>query len=319
METVPPSALFSNYPYATGVSRDYAYFLRGAISKASPAGHTRAYDIGANDGTLIDILLYNYATVTGIDPTPKHELVDKGYFPQDCTLDDKSVDLVTSFNVLAHQSDPDAFVKGVKRILRPDGVWVIGIPWLESLLQYEAWDTVYHEHVTYWSFQAIQRLLDRHSMWVEKVEYTPHHGGSLTVYARHGAAVGAQMGEHLVHTPEAYDFCRHAVTSRVDIWWDLYDRHRVNWYGFGAAAKGSVFAAVAGIDHTILRAILDETPDKVGKYTPQGIFIEHPYSVTPSEVGGLLVFPWNFAIELKPKLEFRFPGAVCYTTQGGRV
>lgn len=294
---VSPERLFEvNYPYRSGVSRTWMAHLRELLISIQPGS---LLDIGANDGSLVNLARSFDMPAFGIDPAPQGLGVMKGSFPRDTAgFTSDSFRTITALNVLGHVDDVHAFVAEVARLLAPNGTFIIEVPYLGSLMYNTAFDTIYHEHLSYWSGTALWRLLDDHGMGVTAWELMPDiHGGSIRVRASKGRASVSGPFDLGLLQPEIYAAFRESVKERIDYFWQQY-REGGRWAAFGAAAKGSVFCTAAGIGPDQLRYVVDETPAKQGKFTPYNVRILPLHALYADPVDKLLCLPWNFRTEI---------------------
>jgi SAM-dependent methyltransferase len=309
-EVVPPEVLYTNYVYRSGVSvtfNQHCAELAAEISAMFPH-KGQALDIASNDGTLVDKLArYGFAAI-GVDPS--QNLVDVahawgrkawcGYFPEATDNWPSGItQVITSLNVLGHVADVHAFAAEVARLLTGDGVWVVEVPWVRELLRGAEFDTIYHEHLSYWSLSALRRLGAAHGMGVIRIHFQPIHGGSVRVYFRKGATSIPEWAEDSLLDPATYDSFKIRMDRRVARFWRQYRGMEGSWAGYGAAAKGTVFAEVAGIGPDHLAFVVDETPEKQGLFTPYGVPVVPPRTAMTDNV---LIFPWNFETEIRAKL-----------------
>ncbi len=228
-----------------------------------------------------------------------------------------NADLIAANNVLAHVPDIDDFVFGFTKVLAPQGVVTFEFPWLLNLIQQNQFDTIYHEHYSYLSFMALQRVLARSHMRAFDVQRVPTHGGSLRVFACHAAAAWTLHKDHIssvmadelyagLDRGEVYAFFGERVkeTKRalLDLLIDL-KRDGKSIAGYGAPAKGNTLLNFCGIGKDFIDFVVDTTPAKQGMFLPgTRLPIQHPKFLDQKKPDYVLILPWNFKKEIMEKL-----------------
>lgn len=296
-----PTTLYTGYPYRSGVSTTFRAHCKRLVEVVGGYLHPGKWlDIGANDGTLLVAAEAAGWDVVGIDPSPQHEDVWRGTFPAFGLVG--PFHAITALNVLGHVDEVHAFVGEVARLLAPDGVFVVEVPYLLDLLTGIAFDTIYHEHLSYWTITSLRRLLAAHDLHIINLEYLPIHGGSVRVVAMKArASAEDDPSETQLLTPAPYERFHTRLDERIRRWWDTYtERH--TWGAFGAAAKGTVFCTVVGLGPSYLRYVVDETPAKQGLITPYNVPVVPLQTLLDEPVEKLLVLPWNFEDEITEKV-----------------
>ena len=305
VDLVPPDALFREYVYFTSVSGPSVESARALVASIPDrlVNNRWVVEIGSNDGYLLQFYQGSGAHVLGIDPArgPAITASCKGittlvdFFTADLARMLPRASIIHANNVLAHVPDLNDFVAGLAILLETDGVCYVEVPYLSDLLERCAFDTIYHEHAYYFSFHALDLLFRRHGLFIDSAEWLAAHGGSLRLRVTHSLS-SFHMFESLLADA-------HRMQSRVD---DLAQElrstfaslrasgHRI--WGYGAAAKATVMLNYCGIDASLIDAIADETPAKLGKYVPgTGIPIRHPDAWLAAAPPHTCVFAWNFA------------------------
>ncbi|KKI99140.1 class I SAM-dependent methyltransferase [Prochlorothrix hollandica] len=319
---------------------DYAYF--SSVS-SSWVEHSRRYvaqivercglgsaswvvELAANDGYLLQFMVQRGVPCLGIEPTAATAAAARGkgipveevFFglgeAQRLAAAGQQADLVIGNNVLAHVPDVNDFVAGIKALLKPGGVVTLEFPHLLQLLRWNQFDTVYHEHFSYFSLGVVQRIFGRAGLEVFDVEELPTHGGSLRVYGQHPEAraegVRARVGE-LVERERGFGLeemgCYGAFQGRVDRLKDefvgfLLEAKRAgrSICGYGAAAKGNTLLNYGGVKRDLLPWVCDAALSKQGKFLPGShIPIVAPSFLEQNPPDILLVLPWNLATEIR--------------------
>jgi SAM-dependent methyltransferase len=327
-ETVPPEDLFGDYLYFSSYSDT---MLAHARDLAARVMRERRLDAGSlvieaasNDGYL----LANYARaglpVLGIEPARNvaRVAVDRGvptlvdFFGRDTAArlaaDGCRADVLHANNVLAHVADLDGFMAGVAAVLKPDGIGIVEVPYVKDMLDRAEFDTIYHEHLCYFSVTALDRLARAHRLRVIDVERLPIHGGSIRVFLRHDAVAGpAGAGatalledEHAWGVSDATpyrqfaDAARQVTAELVSLVRRLKDEGRT-LAAYGAAAKGSTLLNFAGIGTDVLDFVVDRNPHKQGRFMPGvALPIAAPERLIEDMPDCVLLLTWNFADEI---------------------
>ncbi len=328
--------LFSNdYAYFSSVSeswlrhaRDYVEAMRIRFDLGSDS---RVVEVAANDGYLLQYAQRAGPRCLGIEPTAstaeaaraKGIEVREEFFGVDCATrlvdDGWAADLMVANNVLAHVPDINDFVAGFAHALKPSGVATFEFPHLMRLIADCQFDTIYHEHFSYLSLTAVQRIFERNGLAVFDVESLPTHGGSLRVYAqRSGCGTQpdcARVAEMLDYEQSvgvasaAYyaDFQHRANRVKDDFVSFLIDakRRRKTVMAYGAAAKGNTLLNFAGVRPDLLACAIDRSPAKIGKYLPGSrisiLAEEHLRRERPDYI---VVLPWNLKDEITAQLTY---------------
>jgi SAM-dependent methyltransferase len=221
--------------------------------------------------------------------------------------------LIVANNVLAHVPDINDFVEGLRLALAPDGTVSLEFPHLLQLLRGAQFDTIYHEHFSYLSLGACQRILERTGLRIIDVEPLPTHGGSLRVLAAHKddkrptqPTVHAALDEEVaagLFTPDSYASLQSQAQSvATDLLRFLVEQKRAGRtvMGYGAAAKGNTLLNYAGVRPFLLGAVFDAAPSKQGWFLPGSHIPVLPPALIPEmRPDVLLILPWNIADEVR--------------------
>jgi SAM-dependent methyltransferase len=316
VDLASPDALFREYFYYTSVSGPSVDAARRLVASI-PASQVRdrlVVEIGSNDGYLLQFYQGTGAHVLGIDPArgPAIAAACRGistlvdFFTADLARQLPQASIIHANNVLAHVPDLNDFVAGLAILLASDGVCYVEVPYLGDLLERCTFDTIYHEHAYYFSFRALATLFHLHGLAIASVEHLNAHGGSLRLCITRGPTAFAMPEPNLLAASRtmqsrmerfARDF-KSTLTSLPPRLW-----------GYGAAAKASVMLNYCGIDASLIDAIADETPAKVGRYIPgTGIPIRHPDAWLAASPSHTCIFAWNFAHVIAHRYSPRYPG-----------
>lgn len=317
-----------NYGYRSGLNQSMVRHLEGKVASladrvAFSAGDL-VLDIGSNDGTLLGAYPDRGQTRVGFDPSAEKFL---GYYQPgiDVIIDFFSAEtfrrrypgrrasIVTSVAMFYDLEDPMAFVRDVASVLAADGVWHFEQSYMPLMLERNAYDTVCHEHLEYYSLHQIKWMTDRAGLKIVDVEFNDINGGSFAVTAAHGDAPYAECVARVesvladeraagLHTRAPFDAFRARAFEHRDALNALIGRLRSEGHtvaGLGASTKGNALLQFAGIDSTMIPFISEVNPDKFGCFTPgTGIPIIPEAEARERQPDYLLVLPWHFRSNL---------------------
>ncbi len=327
---VPPELMFTNYLYIPSTSSTMlSHFEKMAddlIEKLRLTHDDLVLDIGCNDGTFLNFFHKRSLPALGVDPAKNlippvqkkniniisdffskvlaETLILQGYKPK----------LITATNVLAHIDDLHDFCSGVHTLLRGSGVFVAEFPYLVDLLEKTQFDTIYHEHLSYFSLTPLVRLFEMHDMEIFDLSRIPIHGGSIRIFVGKTGdhvvmpSVGACLREEEnleLNVDHIYDeftarvkFNAHSLTQCLKDLKRLGNRI----VGYGAPAKSSVLLNYSGISNELIEYIVDSIPCKQGRYTPgTRIPIHSEEKLNFDNPDYLVIFAWNFKDEILKK------------------
>lgn len=347
---VDPEVLYSNYPYHSSVSQTFKLHCDEMAKKLNsmwkepkkPEGWVGDYkyipkvlDIAANDGCLLREFQRNGFGVVGVEPaknlasndTVLGRALDGELIPmyndfwsdklaQNIASGGNYFDFVVATNVLAHVDDLDDFLSGVERVLIDRGVFVVEVPYLPNLIKNNAFDTIYHEHLSYFLLHPLRMKYEQHGLTIIKVEQYPIHGGSIRIYAGKGNCI-TDPSVFAMERTEAedgyYNFSTYENFKRqVEMVKTILKETMVSLKnsckkvaGYGASAKGSTLLNYCGIIGSDLEYIVDDTEAKIGKYVGGvGIKIEPFVRFYENAPDYILLLAWNFSEEMKLKTKY---------------
>ena len=324
-ESIPPEALFREYVYFSSYSETMlasCEALAGRLTRERRlAGRHLVVEIASNDGYLLQFYQQLGVPVLGIEPARNVARVaaERGiptiaeFFGVDlaATLlaDGRRADVIHANNVLAHVPDLNGVVRAMADLLRDDGVAVIETPYVRDLVERAEFDTIYHEHLCYYSLTALDTLFRRHGLVIHDVEHLPIHGGSLRVCAgrtsQPSPAVTALLGEERSRGLDRLEFyqglAEKAATIRRclrDLLGHLAGRgHRIAAYG--AAAKGATLLNYCRLGPDVIEYVVDRNKHKHGLYMPGArLPIGPPTLLTERPPDYVVILAWNLADEI---------------------
>jgi len=324
-ETVAPEQLFSHYLYFTSFAetmlRHAEQLANRVIERRGLGPDSLVIELASNDGYLLQFYRDAGVPVLGIEPAANvAEAARKrgintltrffgtevaGELHREGTL----ADVVHANNVLAHVSDLNGFVAGIARVLKPNGVAIIEVPHVKPMVESLEFDTIYHEHLCYFSLIALQALFGRHGLTVVDVERLPIHGGSLQLHVetsgKPSPAVCKLLEEERAAGLDRVGFyaefgsrVRNLKSELRSLLADLKRKDK-SLAGYGASAKGSTLLNYCGIGRETLDFIVDRSTVKQGLYTPgTHLPILAPDAVRDRRPDYLLLLAWNLADEI---------------------
>ena len=335
-ETVPPEQLFSHYLYLSSFSDTmlrHSEELANTLTLARGLdGKSLVVEVASNDGYLLQYYKRAGIPVLGIEPAANVAQVaeERGiptiarFFGRELGLElrdaAKRADVIHANNVLAHVADLNGFVAGLALVLKDDGVAVIEVPHVQPMVEKLEFDTIYHEHLCYYSLSSLQHLFERHGLNMVDVFELPLHGGSLQVHV-------ALSGQPSKRVCELLESERAARVPYLDFYRDFAEKVRQlkedlvallaglkssgdRIAAYGASAKGSTLLNYIGIGRETLDFVVDRSTVKQGLYTPgTHLLIKPPEALLTERPEHVLLLTWNFADEiLEQQKEYRARG-----------
>jgi hypothetical protein len=338
LDVVNPEILFRDYIYVTGTSETMASHnesYAATVTELLALGREDlVVEAASNDGSLLKQFQSRGVRTLGVEParnlaeaarTSGIETLDRFFNTEEALRIREAhgpAKAVIANNVLAHVDDTQGFLRGGGELIGRDGLVIFEVPYVLELLDRLEYDTIYHEHLCYFSVMALQKLCEAAGLGITRIDRVPVHGGSLRVYAgiktghcREAQELAQQEMSAGLHSLAAYEqFAARVSEHRRLLRSFLCDRltRGRSLAAYGAPAKGNTLLNYCGIDTSIIPFTVDRNPRKVGKFTPGMHIPVRPVSALldqrPDEV---LILAWNFAREIMRQQE-------AYRVQGGR-
>ncbi len=323
-----PEEIFSDYAYFSSFSDSWVDHARRYVaamqSRFGYDASSQVVEIASNDGYLLQFFAAGGVPVLGVEPAANvaaaaeergiPTLVD--FFGTELgerlRAEGKAADLVIGNNVLAHVPDSHDFVEGLRRLVKTDGVVTMEFPHLLRLMAEHQFDTIYHEHFSYFTLLTTERLFEAHGLPLFDVEEVPTHGGSLRIFAG-PEEVDRGESDRLVelrererssglHSLEGYlGFQGDVAAVKHDLLEFLIAAKREgrSVAGYGAAAKGNTLLNYCGIRTDLVDYVVDRSPHKQGRFLPgTRIPIHAPERLVETKPDLLLILPWNLSDEI---------------------
>ncbi len=328
---VDPNILFKEYHYNTGTNeslkRNFKQLVDLLVKKFNLAKNDLAVDIGSNDGTLLEEYKQYGVKILGVDPSSVAEIAIKKRIP---TIKDffgenlagniirkhGKAKIITATNVFAHIREFGSFMKGVKNLLADNGIFVTESHYLLNMVKDMQYDSIYHEHLRYYSLKPLMKLFEEFGMQVFDAERISTHGGSIRVYACHKNAynISKNVAElkkleergGLYRKETFFDYEKKVFENKLKLQEILIDlkKKKKSIAGIGAPAKGNTLLNYCNITPDIMGFIAETSALKIGKFTPgmhipvadeSRLFLEQPDYA--------LLLSWNLKDILIPKIK----------------
>ena len=334
-EYVSPEQIFTEYAYFSSYSDSWLAHAKAytelMVKRFQLGRDSLAVELASNDGYLLQYFVEQGVPVLGVEPAVNvaRAAMEKGiptlvrFFNQEMAAEmargGTQADLILGNNVLAQVPDLCSFVAGMKTLLKPQGVITLEFPHLRRLIEGNQFDTIYHEHFSYFSFLTTMKIMARFGLAVFDVEELSTHGGSLRVYARHAEDTSHPVTERVRELAEREDkagftrletyfsFDEQVKETKRNILTFLIDAKRAgkSIAGYGAPGKGNTLLNYCAIRTDFLDYTVDRNPYKHGKFLPgTHIPIFPPEHIRETRPDYVLVLPWNLKNEIREQLSY---------------
>ena len=332
-EYVSPEHIFTEYAYFSSYSDTWLQhaqaYTQSMVGRFKLDRRSRVVEIASNDGYLLRYFVEKHIPALGIEPAKNvaKAAVERGVptlveffgspLAHRLVTEGEQADLLIGNNVLAQVPNLNDFVQGMTILLKPQGVITMEFPHLMRLMAENQFDTIYHEHFSYFSFIAAEQIFTAHGLTLFDVEELPTHGGSLRIYARHtedeSKPIGGKVEELRARELEAgftnldtyKSFEEQIKETKRKLLDFLIQAKRAgkSIVGYGAPGKGNTLLNYCGIRTDFLDYTVDRNPYKQGKYLPgTHIPIHHPDRIAETRPDYVLILPWNFKDEIMQQM-----------------
>ena len=331
-----PDSIFTNYAYFSSYSKTWLYhvkqFVENVSKKFSLNEKHQVIEIASNDGYLLQFFKEFGVKILGIEPAVNiARVAQKNGVPtitkffgsktaEEIVQGGKHADFLIAFNVLPHVPNLNDFVKGLKILLAEDGIITIQFSaYILKLIEKTEFDTIYHEHFSYFSLLTLQKVFAYHDLTIFDVEETPIHGGSLRLYLKHidndsikvMESVQQKIDEEMlfgldkISTYENFQQQIINIKENVKRFFSDAKIDNKKIVGYGAAAKGNTFLNYCNIGNQSLEYVVDISPHKQGLYLPgTHIPIFHPDKIMQTKPDYVIILAWNLKEEIMEQMKY---------------
>ena len=330
-----PEEIFSEYAYFSSYSeswlnhaKEYAELM---IERFGFDSNSQVVEVASNDGYLLQYFKERDIPVLGVEPAKNvAKVAQEAGIPtvvkffgaqtaMELAAEGKHADLMNGINVLAQVPDLHDFVEGFRILLKSEGVVTIEFPHLMRLIEGNQFDTIYHEHFSYFSFFTVEKIFAKHGLTIFDVDELPTFGGSLRIYACHSEDASKPVSEQISDLLnreidagfadlELYQSFGKRVkeTKRNILCFMLTAKNEgKSIAGYGAPAKGNTLLNYCGIRTDFIDYTVDRSPHKQGHYLPgTHIAIKHPDEIRKTKPDYLLILPWNLEEEIMEQMSY---------------
>lgn len=330
-----PESIFGDYAYFSSYSDSWLEHCRHYTEEMQRRfnldHNSQVMELASNDGYLLQYFKEAGIPVIGVEPAANVAAVaiDKGiptlveFFGVETATrlakEGNSADLLLGNNVLAHVPDLNDFVAGMRLALKPGGVITMEFPHLLRLMQYNQFDTIYHEHFSYFSLHSVDRVFSKHGLAIFDVEELPTHGGSIRIYARHedvvdwpiqdsvGDLIQIEKAAGLTQLATYGEFASQVMQLKYELLDFLITARKggKQVVGYGAPAKGNTLLNYCGIGRDFVDYTVDRSQAKQGRFLPgTHIPIYSPDRLKETKPDYVLILPWNIKDEIMGHADF---------------
>lgn len=334
-EYVSVSEIFTEYAYFSSFSDTWLAHAKAyteqMIKRFSLNARSHVIELASNDGYLLQYFVQAGVPALGIEPAANvaAAAVERGvptlvkFFNRETAAEllerVEKADLLLGNNVLAQVPDLNSFVAGMKLTLKPNGVITMEFPHLVKLIEERQFDTIYHEHFSYFSLYSAEKIFAAHGLRIFDVDQLPTHGGSLRIYACHAEDHSKNVSTNVlslrsqeekvgISTLESYSsFTERVEETKYRLLEFLIQAYRDGKQvaGYGAPGKGNTLLNYCGIRSDLLPYTVDRNPYKYGKFLPGShIPIFSPERIRETKPDYILILPWNLKNEIMQQLSY---------------
>jgi len=334
-EFVAPGDIFSEYAYFSSYATSWVEHARHYVERMRErlklTKQSLVIEIASNDGYLLQHFVEAGVPVLGIEPAANiAEVAREKGIRTDVSFHGRAnaariveqygrADLVCGINVLPHVPDLNDFVAGMKLLMKPDGVATMEFPHLQRLMEQNQFDTIYHEHFSYFSFMTVEKVFAAHGLTLFDVDELPTHGGSIRIYARRADDLAKACTARVAELRERE---RNLGFDRIATYRDFGERVKATKrnildfliglkrsgkqiVGYGAPGKGNTLLNYCGIRTDFLDYTVDRNPYKQGKFTPgTHIPIHAPEMIGKTRPDYIFILPWNLQAEITQQMAY---------------
>jgi SAM-dependent methyltransferase len=328
-ESASPEEIFSDYAYFSSTSESWLRHAKAYVEMITErlelGPESQVVELASNDGYLLQWFVERGVPVLGVEPAANvaAEAVERGipthvaFFGSETAEDllgqGFAADLLLGNNVLAHVPDLNDFVEGVRILLKPGGTATFEFPHLLQLIERNEFDTIYHEHYSYFSLLAVSKVFERYGLGVVDVEELRSHGGSLRLFVQHDGQPGERVEALLAREREArldrlerYEEFEQQVRATKRDLLELLIRLRregAQIAGYGAAAKGATLLNYCGVRSDLVDYLVDISPHKQGLHQPgTRLPIHAPQRIAETKPDYILILAWNLRAEIMSQM-----------------
>lgn len=331
-EYVKPDDIFTEYAYFSSYSTSWLEHARSYVDRVSEqlslGSNSMVVELASNDGYLLQWFVEKGIPCLGVEPAANvaEAAIEKGvptrvaFFgeeeAQKMVAESIKADLILGNNVLAHTPYLNSFVSGMKTLLATGGTITMEFPHLLRLMQENQFDTIYHEHFSYFSLMTVRKVFAAHGLEVFDVEQLPTHGGSIRIYVKHAddqrivtTAVHEVLSDEQVYGLDRLEtygrFAEQVKETKRKLLDFLVTANNdgAQVVGYGAPGKGNTLLNYCGIRTDLLRYTVDRNPYKQGTYLPgTRIPVSTPNKISETRPDYVLILPWNLKHEIADQM-----------------
>ncbi len=334
-ESSSPKEIFSDYAYFSSYSSTWLKhaqnYVQMMLENYNFDENSLVIELASNDGYLLQYFKEKNIPVLGIEPAENVAkfAIEKGidtkidFFTEDLAINlknnEKQADLLIANNVLAHVPELNNFVAGIKILLKDNGIATLEFPHLLNLIEKNQFDTIYHEHFSYFSLITVIDLFKYHKLEVFDVEEIPTHGGSLRLFVKHQKNINLAItpkvknlldkelnaGLKIIDTYKNFSISVEKIKNDLNLFLQTCKKSGKQVIGYGAPAKGNTLLNFCNIDKTLISYTVDKNIHKQGKYLPGiQIPIKPLEEIKKTKPDFVLILPWNLQNEIISEINF---------------